>query len=148
MVTFSDQLLTSGPVRQGVLRGIYSPGSFTANGGTTSYGLTFPGKMYEVFGFFAPPQNVTLGVPFVLSGFIRAGHGGDEEFVNSPVVSTFFSLGYFELDGVTPVELSEIPEPDFVWMTGALLLLAGLSRHRSLRISYAGRLIRNEKGTL
>ena len=130
MVTFSDQLLTAGPMRQGVVRGIYSPGSFTANGGNTSYDLTFPGKMYEVFGPSAPPQNVTLGVLFVLSGFIRAGSGGDEELVNSPVVSTYFSLGYFELDGVTPVEISEVPEPNFVWIS--LLLMAALLRYKLL----------------
>jgi hypothetical protein len=132
-VTISDTLTTDGPVREGIVRGYFSPSTF--NGGGTesanvSVRLVSPVLPYAAFGFGAPPMTVELGHPFTLliEGSGRAGGDAYGDF------STVFQLNFFEADGVTAValrEVSDAPEPS-TWasLAGGLGVLAYWRRRK------------------
>ena len=130
-LNFSDAFVTSGPVRTGIIIGTFSPGS----DGRVSYGYTFPSQVYDRFGPNAPTTMfVTLGQEFPVTAFVGVrGRMGDLGFTEN-FGSVYFSLSFFEADGVTPVNITETPmnitetpEPS-TWLlcAVALILLAGV----------------------
>ncbi len=119
-VEFSDVFLSDGPVRPGQVRGTFSGGTSGTGGGNGGFGSTFPGKKYDTFGELAPPMYITLGQLFPVYSFAKASISGDPGQANSRLFGSYLSLSFFEADGVTPVSISEVPEPS----TYALVVLA------------------------
>jgi hypothetical protein len=122
-ITFSDTLTTAGPVRTGIVRGIFEPTTFRY-GGIVNTSLVSPVLRYSTFGPSAPPMTIELGETFTLT---MVGIGITSSDDGTPSTAQFnmpFNLAFFEADGVTPVALSEVtaaPEPS-TWAS----LLGGL----------------------
>ena len=123
---FSDQLYTAGPVRTGIVKGSNTYDRFVYSPASASQGATFTGKgPYDQFGPAAPTMYITLGQPFYVNAFAKADSSN-----GNGITGVNLQLNFFEADGITPVAISDVPEPG----TLGFLALAGfgcLLRKRS-----------------
>ncbi len=146
-VNFAEYLQAIGPLRAGFLQ-VSPSGSGTMGVGIgyenisasmpsgSSFAppvLTGSGSSSYDFPFtpYANPVPTTLGVPFLLSGeAIAAAYAGlfEAHSVGSAVVN--YSFRFFEADSVTPVTVSEVPEPSLTLAMGLLLGGSALLRHK------------------
>jgi hypothetical protein len=118
---FSDTYITEGSLRPGTVRGWFQP-AVNRYGGFYSYDAIYPGRgINPLIGPGAGARPITLGVPFTVTAYGTVRSLSDDGTQSFASINTLFSLSFFEADGVTPVALTEVPEP-----TSYLLLSAGL----------------------
>ncbi len=116
-LTFSDTFEAGGPVRNGFLYGSFMSG-VGRYAGLLSLGLNVAGQNYNEFGPGAPLRPIVLGQPFTVTAYVSARQLSDDgtpSFVN---LTSYIKLNFVEGDGVTPVTLSEVPEPSSAFLCG------------------------------
>lgn len=130
---FTDTYNTAGPVRQGTLRGWFQP-SVNRYGGIATVGSSYPGQLGPILGPGAGALSITLGQPFTVSAYATARSSSDDGTQSFIGVDSQFSLSFFEADGVTPVALTEVPEPsDYALISSVIFALAVADHLRKLQ---------------
>jgi hypothetical protein len=133
-ITFSDTFSTDGPLRTGIVRGIFQPYTFRY-GGMVSTSLVSPTLPYPTFGPSAPAMTFELGQTFTLTMIGSAVTSSDDGTPSTAQFQMPLNLAFFEADGVTPVALTEVtaaPEPS-TWasLAAGLVMLACWRRRQS-----------------
>lgn len=107
-LNFNATYTTDGPVRQGIMIGNFQP-AVGRYGGQFTYSIVAPGR-HQLYGpsLLVP---ITLGQPFAISLFERVNSNSDDGTQSYIYLYGGLQFSFFEADGVTPVGLSEAPEP-------------------------------------
>ena len=107
---FTDTYTTDGPIRAGTVRGLFQPivGRY---GGFAQYSLSYPGQLGPNPGYGAGAMPFILGQPFTVTASVVARSLSDDGTQSWAQVTGPLQLSFFEADGVTPVHLTEVPEP-------------------------------------
>ena len=108
-VDFYGVYRPDGPVRVGQVRGAYGSGTSGTGPGSGGAGLNFPGKMFDQFGEGAPPMYTTLGVLFPITSYAATSVTGGSTLPYSRGFGSFMDLRFYEADGITPVNVAEVP---------------------------------------
>ncbi|MFL6448720.1 MAG: PEP-CTERM sorting domain-containing protein [Bryobacteraceae bacterium] len=130
-IELKDTFTTAGPVRQGLVAGYFSTDfSHYAGGGGTSI-LSPALSRYTSSGSGSDASiPFTLGQPFTLDILSSAYSRSDDDTLSYYSTEGTFSYKFFEADGVTPVALSEAPEPSTYALAGFSLVGVALFRRR------------------
>jgi hypothetical protein len=107
--TFADAYVTAGPVRPGYVIGpFFSDGS--RYGGREIGYVSINGQTLSAFG---PTHQfpILLGTVIPVSVYASAQSLSDDGTPSFVDLQTILSLQFFESDGLTPVAISEAPEP-------------------------------------
>lgn len=123
-LNFSATYITDGPVRPGIMIGLFQP-AVGRYGGQYTYSVVAPGSEVQGYG----PSRlvpVTLGQPISVSLFERVNSFSDDGTQSYVYLYGGLQLSFFEADGVTPVALSEAPEPTSLAMFGCGLAALSL----------------------
>jgi hypothetical protein len=133
---FSGQLFTQGPNRSGIVKGEFDTNVSRYSGGA-SFSVSYPNELFtSSFGPNRPLPPIELGALFPLS-VITDVHVTSDDLTNAYVDTGLrLQLSFFELDGVTPVNVAEIsvgtvPEPVSIYLTLGSLIGAFLLRRRA-----------------
>ena len=134
---FSGQLFTKGPNRPGIVKGQVDP-KFSHFSGEAAFSVSYPGAHFtRSLGPNRPLPAIELGTLFPLTVITDVGVTSDD--LTNAYVDTGLrrQLSFFEIDGVTPVNVAEIsdgsvPEPLSVYLTLGSLVGAFLLRRRAV----------------